>query len=111
MKSLLFIAMLTINSISWGQTDSTRQVAVRATIDRLFEGMRLGDSSMVRSVFHTDARGYTSYIADDIFKLHNGSIDEFVAAVGSPHDNIWDERISNVVIQIDDGIAQAWMEY
>lgn len=111
MKSILLIAILSIASVSWGQTDSTRQAEVRAVIDQLFEGMRLGDSALVRSVFHVDAGAYTSYKKEGEFILHEGSVDEFVNAVGSPHDKIWDERISNVVIQIDDGLAQVWMDY
>ena len=111
MKSILIIAILAMTSVSWSQTDSTRQAEVRAVIEQLFEGMRLGDSTLVRSVFHLDAAAYTSYKQDGEYLLHEGSLDEFVNAVGSPHDKIWDERISNVVIQIDDGLAQVWMDY
>lgn len=111
MKSILLLALLSVSSISWSQADSTREAEVRAVIDQLFEGMRLGDSSLVRNAFHADARGFTSYKTNDLFQLHKGSIDEFVAAVGSPHDKVWDERISNVVIQMDDGLAQVWMDY
>jgi len=111
MKSLLLITILSIGSVSWSQADETREAEVQAVIDQLFEGMRLGDSTLVRSVFHVDAGAYTSFKQKGEFMLHEGSIDEFVNAVGSPHDKIWDERISNVVMQIDDGLAQVWMDY
>ncbi|MDB0037883.1 nuclear transport factor 2 family protein [bacterium] len=111
MKSLLLVVIVTISSISWSQTDSTRQTEVRAVIDQLFGGMFTGDSSLVRSVFHTDARVHTSYKTEGAYQLHEGSISAFINAVGTPHDKIWDERISNVVIQIDDGLAQVWMDY
>jgi hypothetical protein len=73
--------------------------------------MRIGDSSLVRSAFHSDARAYTSFQKKGADQLHAGSIADFAKAVGTPHDKVWDERVSNVVIQIDDGLAQVWMDY
>lgn len=110
MKSIVLFALL-ISTSSWSQNDSLSQKEISRVIHQLFEGMREGDSSMVRSVFHPDARAYTSYKKEDDFLLHEGSIDQFVAAVGTPHDEVWDERISNLVIQVDDGLAQVWMDY
>jgi hypothetical protein len=40
-----------------------------------------------------------------------GSAEEFKNAVGTPHEDIWDERISNVKIQLDGNLAQVWMNY
>lgn len=111
MKSILLFALLLLTSTSWSQTDSTRQAEVRAVIDQLFKGMRIGDSSLVRSVFHSDTRAYSSFQKKGAYRLHEGSIDDFAKAVGTPHDKVWDERVSNVVIQIDDGLAQVWMDY
>lgn len=111
MKSMTLFALLIIASHAWTQSDSSQQVAIRAVVDQLFDGMRQGDSTLVRSVFHADARGYTSYKKDDEFVLKSGSIDDFVKAIGTPHKEVWDERISNVVIQVDDGLAQVWMDY
>ncbi|MDG1330885.1 MAG: nuclear transport factor 2 family protein [Crocinitomicaceae bacterium] len=111
MKTILLFALITMSSTSWSQTDSTRIAEVRAVIDQLFEGMRTGDSTLVREVFHENAELYTTYKKDDAFQLSMGSIDEFAKAVGTPHDEVWDERISNMVIQVDDGLASAWMEY
>jgi hypothetical protein len=111
MKSILLLVLLSASSVSWSQTDSTRTAEVRAIVDQLFDGMRTGDSTLVRDVFHSDAHVYTTYKKNDAFHVHEGSVDEFVKAVGSPHDEIWDERISNVVVQVDDGLAQIWMDY
>jgi len=111
MKSLLLITLLSISSIEFTQADSTRISEVEAVINQLFEGMRLGDSTLVQEVFHSEAKAYTSYEKEDAFHLHEGSVDEFVKAVGTPHDKVWNERISNLVIQVDDGLAHAWMDY
>lgn len=111
MKALLLFSLLGLHSISWSQADSSDHSAIRTVIDQLFDGMRSGDSSLVRFVFHADARAYTSIQNDGVFQLHSGSIDEFVGAVGTPHDEVWDERISNVQLDVDGGIAQVWMDY
>ena len=111
MKSILLLVLLSASSFSWSQADSTRTAEVRAIIDQLFEGMRSGDSTLVRAVFHKDAKAYTTYKKDNSFHLIEGSIDDFAEAVGTPHTEVWDERISNVIIQVDDGLAQVWMDY
>ncbi len=85
--------------------------AVRATIDTLFDGMRSGDSTMVRAVLHPNARFLTTAIREGDPVLHEGGVDGFVEAVGAPHDQVWDERIWNLSIQIDDRLAAAWMDY
>ena len=38
-------------------------------------------------------------------------IAQFVQAVGMPRAEVWDERIANLVIQVDDNLATAWMDY
>jgi hypothetical protein len=87
-------------------------VAIKATIDQLFEGMKKGDSSMVAEVFHPDIQMMTTYSdKEGNPKSQKGSPAEFKTAVGTPHDQVWDERISNVQIQIDGNLAQVWMNY
>jgi hypothetical protein len=73
--------------------------------------MRQGDSTTLREVFHPDAQLFTSHKQDEVFQLHEGSTERFITVGGSKHDEVWDERISNVIIRIDDGIAHAWMDY
>ncbi len=43
--------------------------------------------------------------------LREDAIDAFVAAVGTPHDEVWDERIWNVQVRVDGNLATAWMDY
>lgn len=90
---------------------SPDEAEVREVIDVLFDGMRAGDSSAVRSALHPKARFMTTLVRDGIPVLHDGGVEGFVEAVGRPHDEVWDERIWNVKIQIDDLLASAWMDY
>ncbi len=90
---------------------SPDEQAVRATIDALFDGMRAGDSAAVRAVFHEDARLHTALGSSDSATVNSTPIDEFVAAVGQPHEKVWDERIWDVGIDVDGPLATAWVPY
>jgi len=84
---------------------------VRAVIERLFDGMRAGDSTAVRSVFHRNAHMYSVGVRDGQPVLLQGSVDKFVRAVGTPHEEIWDERVWNIEVRVDGDLAAAWMDY
>ena len=105
---LLLVLSLLLSTAAMAQSPEDE---VQAVIERMFDGMRAGDSTMVRSVFHPEARLMTTFTRDGKPMVHGGNIDGFVEAVGQPHDQVWDERISDVEIRIDDNLATAWMKY
>ena len=86
---------------------------VMAVVKRLFDGMRAGDSSMVRSVFHPQVRLISASTGRDGKPRLNveSSADNFAKAVGTPHAAVWDERIWNEKVQIDGPIASVWVDY
>ena len=91
---------------------SADQQAIAAVVDVLFDGMRTGDSTMVRSVFHPQVRMVTSFRNQQGPQVRvENSLDGFVTAVGTPHPEVWDERISNLTIMTDGDFGMAWMEY
>ena len=104
---LAFGFMLSVTTISFPANAQSGEADVRAAIDRLFEGMRKGDSTMVRSVLHEDA--LLSRISDRGIGM--SSMDGFLDAVGTPQDQVWDERIWDVQIFVDGQLASAWMEF
>ena len=89
----------------------TPEEEVRATIDHLFDGMRAGDSTAVRATFHKDATLASTFSREGTPILHAGSVDDFVNAVGTPHEQVWDEKIWDVKIHVRDNLAVAWMDY
>lgn len=80
----------------------SEQAAVRACIQQLFNGMRLGDSSLIRASFHDDARIQTvkeqTSGASQISSITLASFLETIAKVGANH---LDERIKTYEIRID----------
>ncbi len=85
--------------------------AVRRTIDLLFDGMRDGNALKVGSVFADVAVMGRLRSESGVTTFEFRPVDAFVAAVGRPHDDVWDERIGAVEIRIDGHLASAWMEY
>ena len=105
---LIAVTLLSFNSFA----QDSDSVEVRFVLDQLFEGMRTGDSTMVANTFHPDIQMVSIFnTKQGDIGYHMGSAQEFKNAVGTPHDDIWDERISNVVIQLDGNLAQVWMNY
>ncbi len=102
--AFVIIAIAAMSISVYAQSD---EVEVRAVIDRLFDGMRAGDSTMVRSVLHEEALMARAGSQG----LRIGPMDGFVRAVGTPYEEIWDERIWDVDISIDGRLASAWMEF
>ena len=85
---------------------------VVATVRQLFDGMRAGDSAAVRAVFHPSATMHTAmYDRVGSPLLRAGSVDRFVGAVGTPHDEVWDEKIWAYHVQLDDNLATVWTPY
>lgn len=114
MKQIVFILFISLSPLCQKGifAQENAKAEVRNVLDILFDGMREGDSSKVRSVFRPEARMYTSFISqsgDRVLKA--GSLHDFLIAVGTAHEEIYDERLSNITIQIDGGIAQVWTDY
>ena len=90
---------------------ATPEQEVKAVVERLFNGMRAGDSAAVHAVFHPQARLQTTALRQGEPVLRTDSIEAFLRAVGTPHTEVWDERVSNLEIRTDGELATAWMDY
>lgn len=110
MKTIFFfIIILIFSSTIKAQNDT---LAINQVITQLFDGMRTSDSNLVKTAFHTTATLQTVFINKiGETKLHEEQISEFVKAVGTPHDGIWNEKITQTNIQIDGNLAHAWTTY
>jgi len=74
--------------------------------------MREGDSSKVHRTFDDRVMMWTSYTnKEGEAVLKQDKLQGFLDAVGTPHDEIWNEKIRNTKIEIDGNLAQAWTEY
>lgn len=91
---------------------SDEEKEIKAVVNLLFDGMRVGDSSMVSLAFHPDARLVTSYVnREKVPLLESTTLQEFLEAVGAPHTVVWDEQLISMEIRIDRTMAQVWAPY
>lgn len=109
----LLINVLLFSSISVVHAQSSDdENDVKSTIEKLFDGMRAGDSAMVSSSFTPDAIMQT--VARDKegeTTIRNGNLEGFLIAIGTPKDEVWDEQILNYEIKTDGTLATAWTPY
>lgn len=104
-----------IVSSSFGQKkmkETTVQKEIKATITLFFDGMREMDSSKVARTLHPSIRFNSCFVTNDSLpKTITENVQEFLVAVGTPHDGIWDEQITSWDIKTDLHFAQVWAEY
>ena len=113
MKLLPFLLLLAATMpAAHAQIASSETGAVKQTVTAFFDGMRRGDSTAVRrtlapaAVFHAFGDQ-----PNQPAKLEIESISGFLKAVGTPHPEIWDERVQFERVLIDDNLASVWAPY
>lgn len=120
--TLIFIGMLSLTVFGQNEKNknasetklemSTDEAEVLKVVVHLFDGMRAGDSSMVSSCFYEEVEMFTSYTnkaGEAMFK--KGDLKKFIEEVGTPHDEVWDEKIWDTEIRVDGNLAQVWTKY
>ena len=112
-RCLLLLATL----VSWAGPDTAQaqavpdREAILGVTQRLFDAMRAGDSAAVRAVFHPRAAFIGALERQGVAAVRFDDPEEFIKAVGTPHEQAWDERTRNEVVQQDGTLAAVWMEY
>jgi hypothetical protein len=73
--------------------------------------MRAGDSARVRASFHPRALLGSALVRDGTPEVRLDSLEKFVRAVGTPHAEVWDERLRDEVVHVDGPLAVVWTGY
>jgi len=113
MRIIIFLlCSLVISDFSFAQTAQDNR-EILEPINALFKGMNLGDSAMVHTSFMASPTLVTvSKNQDGVPVLRTGEkLQEFLNAVGTPHEEKWAEPIWDVKIQMDGNFAQVWTKY
>lgn len=103
-----FLIVLTLISIAGKDAVAqTAEDSVKATISRLFEGMKKSDPDMIRSSFSDSA------ILQSIGPrgIENEAVADFAASISKIAPGDADERITFDVVKIDGPLAIAWTPY
>ena len=104
---LSFLTFLCVNALA--QSD---EETAKATVNLLFEGMKKGDTALIRKTFapagilQTVIRNREGQV-----KVMTEPVDSFLVDIGRPHTEIYDERIRFDVVKIDGDLAIVWTPY
>lgn len=108
---VIFMSLLLICSYPV-LAQSSEEAAVKSAIQQLFAGMKKGDSAMVKAVFADKAILQTILNKkDNVTAVGSLPLEKFLEAVGTPHTDVWDERITFDKILIDGSLASVWTPY
>lgn len=117
MKNFVLIVILMLFAQILKAQQSQKFTAVEsevvAVIQKMFDGMRKGDSAMVSATFHSTMRLQTTFTnkAGQATLVTENSPANFLKAVGTPHPEVYDERILNYEVRVDDNLATVWTPY
>lgn len=105
----IFSILTIVSTTAFAQNDVT---AVKATVNRLFEGMKKSDTAMIRASFSSTAILQT-IVTNNMGKtqLDTEPLDSFLVAISKPHAEVYDERITFDVVKIDGELATVWAPY
>jgi hypothetical protein len=84
---------------------------VLEVVRRLFDAMRAGDSAAMRGLFEPTARLASVGMRQGALAVSEDSIGMFLRAIGTPHTQVYDERIANERVLVDGPYAIAWADY
>lgn len=111
MKKALFFILIVFCSLNTFAQQADKD-AVKQTVNTMFDAMRKGDSTLLRTVFAKEM------VLQSISNKSDGSVvlvtekaDDFLKAVGTPHKEVYDERITFNDIKIDGDLASVWAPY
>ena len=111
MRKILLTPIFTMCALV-AYCQQTETAAIKQTVNTLFDAMRKGDSTLLRSVFSKDM------ILQSISNNRDGKAilsvekaDAFVKAIGKPHTMLYDERVTFDDIKIDGDLASVWAPY
>ncbi|HZY37559.1 MAG TPA: nuclear transport factor 2 family protein [Mucilaginibacter sp.] len=113
-KVFTIIAVLIFSKMSTAQNiqGSSDTAAIKQTMNTFFDAMRKGDSTLLRSVFSKGS--ILQSISNDkngVAKLSTKTADDLVKQIGTPHSQVFDERIVYNGIKIDGSLACVWTPY
>lgn len=109
----MLFCFIVLNAIIVHGQKNKQEKEIRATVDSLFLAMKKGDAELLLRQFDmsSDVRMQTVFQKKDSTIVHQDQLADFAEAVGTPREETWDERISNVKILIDFPMAVVWAPY
>lgn len=109
MKYLFLPITLFLTTSAFAQ--SGEEAAVKATINRLFDGMQKADSTILKPLFTPTARLQTVANKQGDVSVRDDGISLFINSIGKAKAGTLDERLASIEVKIDAELATAWTPY
>lgn len=111
MKNIYFTIILSISTLT-AICQTAEQEAVKKVINNMFTAMRTSDTTLLKSTFSADM------ILQSVVNKKDGTtalltekVEGFIKQVGTPHKEIYDERIVITDVKVDGPLASVWTPY
>ncbi|WP_293308868.1 nuclear transport factor 2 family protein [Pedobacter sp. UBA5917] len=111
MKGLVIFALFLMGFATVSYAQNNEESAVKEAVNRLFTGMKTGDSTLTRAAFAPNAIMQTIVNKDGKITVRAESVSDFIKVIATPHKEIYDERIVFTKILIDGALASVWTDY
>ena len=109
MTRLLAVLTILFSVPVFGQTDAD---LIRKTVNNLFDGMKHGDTALIRASFTSKPILQTVVLNKEGKTLiFTEPVDSFISFTAKPHKEVYDERITFESIKIDGPLAMVWAPY
>lgn len=106
------LLILLASCISTAFAQANEQEAVKKVVNNLFTAMRTSDTTLLKSVFAPEM------ILQSVVNKRDGSIElvtekaaAFIKSIGTPHKEVYDERIVITDVKVDGPLASVWAPY
>jgi hypothetical protein len=111
MRRALIAITLVLGLIATTNAQTTED-SVKATVNRMFESMKNGDATMLRSAFADSAILQTiARNKEGQTVIRGASLNEFADFVGKQEKGAADEQIQFETIKVDGPLAMVWTPY
>lgn len=112
MKRFCLLILFALSfSVALAQKVNSETEAVKGVINQLFDGMRKGDSTLVSGTFSNGMIMQSISDRQGTVQVRSDDATGFLKAVGTPHPEVWDERITFDHVLIDGNLASVWTRY
>lgn len=106
---LLLLLIILAPAVVAAQADD-REVVV-TVVERLFAGLKAGDTAAMRATLHPAARIIQTGTRDGAPFARVNSADDFLRSIGAAAGRALEERIYHPEVRLDDHLATVWVEY
>lgn len=111
MKKVILLMVLFVGPLM-AFSQPAEDAAVRKVVNNLFTAMRTSDTTLLKTVFSPEMVLHSiGQKTDGSTILQTDKAAGFIKAVGTPHKEIYDERIVITDVKIDGPLSSVWAPY